>query len=160
MFYIRVETMSSETNETVGGYVSPSLAITLKMLGLPLNASAEELCTAIRSTPNKNVQAIYRAMSVLGGIDGPKIYKKNTEKYYCLYVMDEFFDKLDYFEDIDSAIREATGDKYYLIYRAVRIPNRAIVYKDKAQIVVSNEDYLKFMKKGDYCLVQDDNDSI
>ena len=39
---------------------------------------------------------------------------------------------------------------YHLIYRSLKIPNKAIVYEDKDQIVVSNEDYEKYKVEDDY----------
>ena len=87
---------------------------------------------------------------MLTQIAQPEIYVKNQSRYYCLYTENEFWSIFLALEELADIIREESNNMYHLIYRTVKIPNKAIVYEDKDQIVVSNEDYEKYRVEGDY----------
>lgn len=147
MYYYRVETMNVDTGITVGGYVSASLAITYKALGLKPGSSAEELCAALALTSNENALAIYRQMAVLGGVAQPEVYVNDRPNHYCLYTADGLWAATPSLKKVDKAIRSESKGLYYLICRRITIPDNSILYEDEDQIVITKEDYDRYCDK-------------
>jgi hypothetical protein len=150
MLYYRVETMDIEKSETVGGYVSALFAMTYKALGLVPGVSAETLCAALKNTDSKNARILYKLMAMLGSIAQPEVYIDDKLNHYCLYTRNEFFKIMPAFEEMDEVIRVESSDMYCLIYRQLEIPDDAILYRDEEQIVISREDYEKYVVSEDF----------
>ena len=155
MYYYRVETMDAKTGETVGGYVSASLAITYKAVGLKPGCSAEDLCAALVLTSNENALTIYRQMAVLGGVAQPEVYVNDRPNNYCLYTADGLWAATPSLKKVDKAIRKESNGLYYLICRRVEIPDESILYEDEDQVVITKEDYGRYCDKDAFCIMSE-----
>ena len=90
MNYIRVETMNTHTEETLGGYICAAHSILSVKLGVPPTTSDEELARIINESDDPEVQDVFSTIMVLSDIPQPEIYIRDKRNKICLYQQSEF----------------------------------------------------------------------
>lgn len=88
--YIRVETMNTRTEETLGGYICAAHTILSIVLRVPPTTSDEEFARLINESDDPEVQDVFSTIMVLSYIPQPEIYIQDKSDKICLYQQAEF----------------------------------------------------------------------
>lgn len=143
MKYIRVETMNTHTEETLGGYICAAHTILSIMLGVPPATSDEEFTRLINESDNPEVQDVLSEIMVLSDIPQPDIYIQDKSNKICLYQQSEFDECYEELVDISMMLSDVSDGEMILIYKEFDLAEDEILYDDGYQVVISRETYEK-----------------
>ncbi len=88
--YIRVETMNTSTEETLGGYVCAAHTILSIKLGVPPTVPDEDLARIINESDGPEVQDVFSTIIVLSDIPQSNLYNQDKLNKICLYHQSEY----------------------------------------------------------------------
>lgn len=143
MKYIRVETLNTLTEETLGGYICAAHTILSLKLGVPPTTSDEELARNINDLDDPEVQDVFSTIMVLSDIPQPEIYIQDKQSKICLYQQSEFDECYEELVDISMMLSDVTDGEMILIYKEFDLAEDEILYGDGYQAVISKETYEK-----------------
>lgn len=144
MKYIRVETMNTHTEETLGGYICAAHSILSVKLGVPPTISDEELARIINESDDPEVEDVFSTIMVLSDIPQPEIYIQDKQNKICLYQQSEFDECYEELVDISMMLSDVTDGEMILIYKEFDLAEEEILYDDGYQVVISRETYEKY----------------
>lgn len=144
MKYIRVETMNTHTEETLGGYMCAAHSILSIKLGVPPIAENEELASIINESDNPEVQEVLSTIMVLSDIPQPELYVQDKVNKICLYQRSEFDECYEELVDISMMLSDASDGELILIYKEFELRQDELLYDDGYQVVISKETYEKY----------------
>ena len=144
MKYIRVETMNTRTEETLGGYICAAHSILSVKLGVPPTTSDEELARIINESDDPEVEDVFSTIMVLSDIPQPEIYIQDKQNKICLYQQSEFDECYEELVDISMMLSDVTDGEMILIYKGFDLAEEEILYDDGYQVVISRETYEKY----------------
>ncbi len=143
MKYIRVETLNTHTEETLGGYICAAHSILSVKLGVPPTTSDEELARIINESDDPEVEDAFSTIMVLSDIPQPEIYIQDKPNKICLYQQSEFDECYEERVDISMMLSDVSDGEMILIYKEFDLVEDEILYDDGYQVVISRETYEK-----------------
>lgn len=158
--YIRIETVDTVNNKSMGGYFCALTSLVLRKLDLPPETEfTTEIVSKMQNADDPDMTELLSVLLMAGDIPKPDIYINNPNNHICLYTESEFCEVMYFLLDLDELVRK-DNDRLSIKCKDFFLDDNEIVYSDDYQVVITKETYDEHINEFDYFSVAETIEEI